>query len=34
MRTLREDGLSKVSRGVTTTEEVLRVTQDDTDSEG
>jgi general secretion pathway protein E len=28
MRSLREDGLDKVLRGVTTLEEVLRVTQD------
>jgi type II secretory ATPase GspE/PulE/Tfp pilus assembly ATPase PilB-like protein len=29
MTTLRDDGLEKVSRGITTLEEVLRVTQDD-----
>jgi general secretion pathway protein E len=29
MRTLRDDGALKISRGVTTVEEVLRVTQDD-----
>ncbi|HEY5514207.1 MAG TPA: type II secretion system ATPase GspE, partial [Geomonas sp.] len=29
MRTLREDGLDKVRQGITTIEEVLRVTQDD-----
>ena len=29
MRTLREDGISKVLRGLTTFEEVLRVTQSD-----
>jgi len=29
MRTLREDGLAKAAAGVTTIEEVLRVTQDD-----
>jgi len=29
MRTLRDDGLAKASRGITTIEEVLRVTQDD-----
>ena len=34
MCTLRDDGLSKVARGVTTREEVLRVTQDDADSNG
>lgn len=33
MRTLREDGLIKVSNGITTTGEVLRVTQDDSDAE-
>jgi general secretion pathway protein E len=27
MRTLREDGIEKVKRGVTTIDEVLRVTQ-------
>ncbi|MBN1507506.1 MAG: type II secretion system ATPase GspE [Sedimentisphaerales bacterium] len=31
MRTLREDGQGKVSRGLTTAEEVLRVTQEDSD---
>jgi general secretion pathway protein E len=31
MRTLRDDGLCKVARGLTTTEEVFRVTQDDSD---
>jgi general secretion pathway protein E len=31
MCTLRDDGLRKVARGVTTTEEVVRVTQDDSD---
>jgi general secretion pathway protein E len=34
MSTLRDDGLCKVARAVTTTEEVLRVTQDDSDSGG
>jgi len=29
MRTLREDGLAKVAAGVTTLEEVLRVTQEE-----
>jgi general secretion pathway protein E len=29
MRTLRDDGLEKAFAGVTTLEEVLRVTQDD-----
>ena len=29
MRTLREDGLAKAAAGITTIEEVLRVTQDD-----
>jgi general secretion pathway protein E len=29
MRTLREDGLSKAAAGITTIEEVLRVTQED-----
>jgi general secretion pathway protein E len=29
MRTLREDGLAKAAQGITTIEEVLRVTQDD-----
>lgn len=33
MCTLRDDGLSKVARGVTTKEEVLRVTQDDFDGD-
>ncbi len=32
MCTLRDDGLRKVAHGVTTTEEVFRVTQDDADS--
>jgi len=31
MRTLRSDGMAKVSRGETTVDEVLRVTQDDVD---
>ena len=34
MCTLRDDGLRKVARGVTTPEEVFRVTQDDSDSAG
>jgi general secretion pathway protein E len=29
MRTLREDGLAKAAQGITTIEEVLRVTQED-----
>jgi type II secretory ATPase GspE/PulE/Tfp pilus assembly ATPase PilB-like protein len=29
MKTLRDDGLNKVIRGMTTIEEVLRVTQDE-----
>jgi type II secretory ATPase GspE/PulE/Tfp pilus assembly ATPase PilB-like protein len=29
MTTLREDGMAKVAAGVTTTEEVLRVTSDE-----
>jgi type II secretory ATPase GspE/PulE/Tfp pilus assembly ATPase PilB-like protein len=29
MRTLREDGWDKVGKGITTVEEVLRVTLDD-----
>jgi len=29
MKTLREDGLLKVAAGITTIEEVLRVTQED-----
>jgi type II secretory ATPase GspE/PulE/Tfp pilus assembly ATPase PilB-like protein len=33
MRTLRDDGLVKVSHGVTTTEEVFRVTQEDSDAD-
>lgn len=33
MHTLREDGLIKVSKGMTTTEEVLRVTQEDSDAD-
>jgi len=28
MRTLKEDGIEKIKRGYTTTEEVMRVTQD------
>lgn len=32
MCTLRDDGLCKVARGMTTTEEVLRVTQEDADT--
>ncbi len=31
MKTLREDGIEKVMRGITTTDEVLRVTQQDVD---
>ena len=31
MRTLREDGLRKVAAGITTVEEVLRVTMGDLD---
>ncbi len=31
MKTLREDGIEKVLRGITTTDEVLRVTQQDVD---
>jgi type II secretory ATPase GspE/PulE/Tfp pilus assembly ATPase PilB-like protein len=33
MRTLREDGMKKVSHGDTTIQEVLRVTQDDADQD-
>ena len=29
MRTLRDDGMAKVAAGITTLEEVLRVTQED-----
>ena len=29
MRTLREDGLKKIMAGITTIEEVIRVTQED-----